>query len=53
MAHNSSNIEGKPVEQLIYLAGLDAYGRATSRVLKEGDTEWEGFDVIQDKQSKG
>jgi hypothetical protein len=52
VAQNRSNIEGKPVEQLIYLAGLDEYDRVTSRVLKEGDAEWEGFDVIRGSQSK-
>lgn len=45
-------MEGKPVEQLIYLAGLDEYDRVTSRVLEEGDAEWEGFDVVQKEQSK-
>lgn len=53
MACNRTNVEGKPVEQLIYLAGVDVYDRVTSRVLKDGDAEWEGFDVIQDKPRKG
>lgn len=53
MVCNRTNIEGKPVEQLIYLAGLDEYNRVTSRVLKDGDAEWEGFDVIRNKPNKG
>jgi hypothetical protein len=48
---NRHNVEGKPVEQLVYLAGMDEYDRVTTRVLKEGDAEWEGFDVIKSQQS--
>jgi hypothetical protein len=43
----SGNIAGKPLEQLIYLGGLDQYGRIIHRVLADGDDQWAGFDVVK------
>jgi hypothetical protein len=33
---------------MIYLAGLDVYGRTIDQVLEDGETEWAGFDVVKE-----
>ncbi|KIW83662.1 hypothetical protein Z517_02908 [Fonsecaea pedrosoi CBS 271.37] len=38
-----ANIPGKPREQLLYLAGVDAYDAATKEALKT----WDGFEVVK------
>jgi len=43
----SGNIEGKPLEQLIYLGGLDEYDRIIHGVLADGGHQWAGFDVTK------
>lgn len=41
----SGNIEGKTLEQLVYLGGLDQYDRVINGVLAEGVNQWAGFNV--------
>jgi hypothetical protein len=41
----SGNIEGKTLEQLVYLGGLDDYDQIIRGVLAEGAKQWAGFNV--------
>lgn len=40
-----SNIDGKPREMLLYLAGVDTYNRVAAEAL----SEWTGFDLVKAK----
>lgn len=48
----SGNIEGKPLEQLVYLGGLVNYERKAFGVLGKGSDEWAGFDIVRNDSTK-
>ncbi|OAL48853.1 steroid monooxygenase [Pyrenochaeta sp. DS3sAY3a] len=50
--YNGGNIEGKPIEQLVYLGGLVNYERKVFGVLGEGSDQWAGFDIVRNDSTK-